>query len=278
LTEDGAYTWRARAVSAGGAGPWSEPSGFRVNTTNSAPRPPLLLAPQNATLVETLTPTLVFSPATDPDGDSLVYDWELSADERFAAALDSGTDVTGTEITLAAPLRENSRVCWRVRADDGQAQSPWVHACFVVSTSDDPPNAPTPGNPSDASVVASLTPVFSWAAAVDPEGAPVFYDVEVKEGDVVVASLTGIGGNAAVASQPLVDGKRYSWRVRATTAWGPASEYSSESGFEVKLPQAAGPTGCGCGLNPGAVWLLGVPLLLRRRRSGVTEMGRRRPW
>ncbi len=207
-----------------------------------------------------------------------MFDWELAADERFTPALDSGTGVTQTRVSLAAALAEDSRVCWRVRADDGQTTSEWVSACFTVSTSDGPPNVPTPGNPSNGSVVATLTPVFSWATAVDPEGAAVFYDVEVKEGDAVIASLLGVGGNATVSREPLVDGKTYSWRVRATTGGsGAASAFSAASSFEVKLPVQQvqqpdpKPTGCGCSFVPGSWLLLGLPLLKRRRRRGMID-------
>lgn len=272
LTEDTEYTWRARAVSAGGPGPWSETGLFRVNTANTAPSAPVVLFPQQGTLVETLTPTLLFLPTPDADGDALVFDWELADDERFAAPLASGVDVTQTRLFVTSPLAEDSRRCWRVRADDGQAQSEWVRACFTISTSDGAPGVPTPFNPSDGSVVTTLTPVFSWARAVDPEGAPVFYDVELKQGDAVVATMEGVSGNAAVSSVPLSVGKDWTWRVRATTAVGPASEYSSASHFEVQELKPA--TGCGCGSMPSGLLMLLAPLLVLRRRRAATAASR----
>lgn len=276
LTEDTEYTWRARAVSAGGAGPYSALGRFFVNLANSAPPAPVLIAPQNGTVVESLTPELAFLPVTDPDLDPVVYDWEAAADETFSAALASGMDGTATRVTVSPALTEDSRVCWRVRADDGLSTSEWVRACFTVTATEGGPNVPTTINPSNGSEVATLAPVFSWAVALDPEGDDVVYDLEVKQGDAV-AGTARVEGTTAVLAAPLEDGKAYSWRVRAVATRGPPSDYSEPSTFTVKLPvtpppettppEMAPPPKCGCDAAPAGV-LLGVAAmtLFRRRR------------
>lgn len=269
LREDGAFTWRARASDAGGAGPWSEEGRFSINAANSAPRPPVLISPQPGSTVSTLTPTLEFLSLGDADGDAVRFDWEVAADASFSAALSSGSDVTATSVVVSVALSEDTRACWRVRADDGQSTSSWVSSCFRVSVSDDAPNVPTTGNPSNGSVVATLTPVFTWASARDPEGQPVFYELEVSEGGAVVATVTRIGGSAALVPAPLVDGKSYSWRVRSVTDEGPASAFSAASTFEVKLPATPEPVAPAKGCNTAGTmsllamlaWFVG-----RRRR------------
>lgn len=268
LLEEGQYTWRARAVSPGGAGPWSVTSSFGVNAANTAPPVPALVSPQNGTRADSLTPRFSFVAAADADGDALTFDWELSADNTFANALASDAALASTSTVAPSPLTEDTRYCWRVRSDDGQATSAWASACFVVSASDSAPGIPTQLNPASGVAVPTRTPVFSWTSATDPEGAPVTYDVEVKQGGAVVATLTGVTGNTAQLPVPLDDGKVFTWRVRAS-AESVFSDYSVEVSFEVKVPEPTSPQGCHCVASPGASFVAGVLLLaLRRRRRG----------
>lgn len=272
LVEDGQYTWRARAVSAGGAGPWSATGSFGVNTANTAPPVPALISPQNGTRVGSLSPRFSFLAEGDADGDALTFDWELAADDTFAAALSSDMNLGGQSLTAPSALTEDERYCWRVRSDDGQATSAWAHACFVVSAEDGAPTVPTPLSPAAGLVVPTRSPVFSWSSATDPEGAPVTYDLEVSQGGAVVASLSGVAGNAAVSPLELADGQTFTWRVRAS-AEGASSDFSAEAAFEVKVPAATGPApttpqGCGCAASPGSGLAAALLLLaLRRRRK-----------
>jgi hypothetical protein len=76
LLEDTTYYWRARAVDPDNvAGDWSSTGQFFVTTTNSPPQPPVIVAPQNGTLVTTLRPELITLNANDADQDPLRYDW-----------------------------------------------------------------------------------------------------------------------------------------------------------------------------------------------------------
>lgn len=271
LQEDATYSWRARAMSAGGAGPWSEPGQFGINTGNAEPTAPVLLSPQNGTLVSTLTPTLAFQPGTDADGDEVTVELEVAADETFANPVASAMGLTQSRFALTTALEEDVRHCWRARSSDGQSTSAWVQACFGVSAEDGAPNVPTLSNPSSDSVVATTTPVFSWATAVDPEGASVFYELELRQGDALVTTLEGLSGNTALVPQALVSGAHYTWRVRAVTRdGGPASAFSAGSAFDVLVPEPAKPaTGCGCSGSPewGGMLLVLAALSLRRRRS-----------
>lgn len=289
LSENGRYTWRARAVGASGAGPWSELGSFVVNATNSAPSAPTLISPAPGSVVDTLTPTLVFVSWGDLDGDALTFDWQLASDETFTTVIDMGTG-SATRVAVTSPLTEDGRYCWRVRADDGQAQSSWERGCFRVSATDDAPTVPTLLAPAEGAIVSSTQPVFAWTAGVDPEGAVVTYELEVTEGGTNVATLAELGGTAMVLAQPLVDGHSYSWRVRAKA--GGVSAFTSVASFTVTLPDAGTPatgggggasgggggttgggggeekpSGCGCSGLPGAeLAVLALALLGRVRR------------
>lgn len=242
-----------------------------MNSGNAEPAAPLLLSPQNGTTVDTLTPTLAFQPGSDADGDEVTVELQVATDETFASAIASATGLTQSRYTLTTPLTEDARHCWRARSADAQSTSAWVQACFRVSAVDGAPNVPTPSNPSNGSVVATTTPVFSWATSIDPEGAVVFYDLEVKQGDAIVLALSGLSGNTALPSEALTAGGHYGWRVRALTRdGGPPSAFSAESTFDVVVPEPAKPaTGCGCSGSPewGSVMVLLAALSLRRRRG-----------
>lgn len=273
LEENLEYTWRARAVAAQGHGPWSDLGRFLVNTANSAPPEPAIVSPQNGTWVDSPTPTLAFLPAADADGDALVFDWEVAPNESFDSPTAFGADTEQTRVTLTAALTEDARYCWRVRADDGQAQSAWVHACFRVSASDGAPTVPVPVAPAAGAVVSTVTPTFSWTGGVDPEGQPGTFEIDVTEGAAAIASLAGVSGSTAALAVPLVDGRTYRWRVRAV-AGETSSAWSSDVEFQVQLPEqpsapAPEPSGCGCTSGgSAALWpgLLMLSALLGRRR------------
>jgi len=300
LVEDTTYTWRARAVAAQGPGPWSDLGQFTVNAMNTAPPQVVLLSPGEGAVVRTLTPTLVFLAPPDADGDALVFDWEVASDEAFTTAIASGTGVSATQVTLSMPLTEDSRACWRVRADDTQAKSSYVSACFRVSALDGAPGAVTHLSPAMGATVSTVNPVFAWTATTDPEGLPLTYELVVSEGATIVATTT-TGGTATVLAQPLVDGRSYQWKVRALTATGPAGAFSMETSFTVRLPDAGTPMaggaagggsaggspqsggsaaggsaggmtteppkgGCGCTSFDAPAVAAGVLLALRRRR------------
>lgn len=273
LMEDGIYTWHARAVSAAGPGPYSAMSSFRINTGNAAPSAPAIVSPQNGTELDTLSPRLVFLPVADPDGDTVTYDWQLTAGESFDMPQASGSGVSDNQVTLPAPLTEDTRYCWRVRARDGQSESAWTRACFTASAMDGAPGVPTLINPTGGRVVDTPSPIFAWAGTADPERQPVTYDLELKTGDTVVTTLTSLVGKTALAPEPLTDGTTYTWRVRAHAGTGASSDWSEAASFSVNLPDETDPktpmsSGCGCDATGGwALFPLALALLLRRRRS-----------
>ncbi|MDQ3265280.1 MAG: PKD domain-containing protein, partial [Myxococcota bacterium] len=265
LLDSNTYRWRARASSAGGSGPWSPFAQFTVRASFAAAGEPVIVSPQNGTVVDSLSPTLVFLPS----GGSSPFDWQLASDDSFATLTASGEDSTATAVTLPQPLVEDGRYCWRVRSDNGATQSAWVKACFRVSAVDDAPTVPTPFNPAVGSVVTTASPVFTWAAATDPEGEAVSYQVELTRGSEVKV-ISGVGGTAAVSAEPLTNGA-YSWRVRAV-AGGGSSAYSTPSAFSVAVPpvddqpETNGCGGCSSASGAFAPMLLALLGVLRRRR------------
>jgi hypothetical protein len=279
LQEGVVYYWQARAVDPGNlASPWSPTGSFLVATGNAPPASPTLVAPANASTVAELRPALTLLAVTDPDGDPVVYDWDLATDGSFAKILDGGVDAAGPGFALAPDLTEDSRYCWRARADDGHATSTYAMACFRVSQQNDPPSIPTLTRPTDALAPTSTAPLFVWEPSTDPEEDPVRYDIEVRDGAGELAGvLDGVEATETFIGRALTGGLTYTWRVRAIDRGGAASEYAAPMRFTPESPDS--PTdgcchadgGCHTGASPGtgatAIGLgLGLIALARRRR------------
>src|SRR5262249_8814803 len=132
LMEDHFYYWHARACDPDNlCGGWSANGQFFVSTTNGAPEPPSIVSPANGSIVEALRPFPVILNADDPDLDPLVYDWDIAKDVAFTQIVESQNNAPpqgaqNTSFTLMADLVEDTRYCFRVRSDDGQAQSAYT--------------------------------------------------------------------------------------------------------------------------------------------------------
>jgi PKD repeat protein len=238
LSEDTTYYWRARAVDPDNVpGDWSTIGRFFVTTVNSAPEPPVIVAPQNGTLVTTLRPELITLNANDADQDILSYDWQLATDDSFGTIVARGDDVpTGgvvsTRFHLGQDLLEDHRYCWRVRADDGRATSAYVSACFLASAVNAAPSVPVLDTPLDFATSVDVTPTYYWVPATDAEGAPITYDVQILDaGGRVVQQLNAVSGTSTQLPVPLQFETSYRWRARAVDSSGLASAFSPSNGF-----------------------------------------------
>ncbi len=287
LMEDRTYYWRARATDPDAlAGDWSQTGQFFVTTMNAPPEPPALVSPQNGTVMAEVRPDLIILNADDSDLDPLVYDWQLATDDTFATIVASGADqspqgTVNTHFDLIADLVEDTRYCWRARSDDGEAQSAYATACFLVSEVNNAPSVPTLNNPSDNGEVITTTPVYSWAPSTDPEGENISYEIEVRQNTTVVAMVTGVSGTVTSMTGELENGGRYTWRARAVDRSGGMSEFSADNAFTVDAPiddPEVVVNGGGCqaadGSDAGSLGLLALGLLglmWRRRESLMTR-------
>ncbi|HVV84913.1 MAG TPA: hypothetical protein VHE35_17735 [Kofleriaceae bacterium] len=292
LMEDHFYYWHVRACDPENlCGGDSATGQFFVTTTNAPPEAPPIVSPQNGSTVGTLRPDLVILNADDADFDPLVYDWDLATDLTFTTIIDGAANVPpqgaqSTALELSNDLLEDHRYCLRVRSDDGQAQSHYNVACFLVSEHDDAPSVPTLEEPSDGMGAASVHPVFSWAPSTDPEDEPITYDLEVKDdAGTLVGSVMGVSGTVTSISPALANRATYTWRARAVDRSGAASEFSPENTFTIDDPSDTGCCHTEGSCNAGdatdgrslAPLGLGLAVLaLRRRRARREPPSRRR--
>ncbi len=221
-------TWhyvRAKASDGLAESAWSAVNSFFVSSVNDPPAAPLIANPSNGAGVTLLSPVLSVHDATDPDNDSLTYEFQVYGDPAMTdiVALEAGVAETQsvTSWTVTTALEENRTYFWRVRAFDGSLASGWTQASsFFVNTVNDAPTAPVLSVPADGSSAATLTPALSVVNATDPENDGLTYNFEVFAGGGLVYSVYGVPGDplgitSITTDTALPDNSTYQWRCRA---------------------------------------------------------------
>ncbi len=216
----------------------TDPQGF------GGPGEPVLLSPVGEEPVLSATPLLTLNNAVDPDGDALTYDFEVYAEEALTTLLAEATGVAEgsgtTGWTVTAPLPEDALAWWRARAQDPQVAGPWAKAeGFFVDEANDPPSAPQPLSPMDATID-TTTPELLATAPIDPEGDPMDVTFELFDAagtalEVIVAEDRGDGTWRGVPLDPLPEDAGYWWGGRAVDDRGGDSGLSDPVFFEVDV-------------------------------------------
>ena len=236
LANDTRFCWHGVAVDEhGNESDPSEDNCFLVNPDNRPPSSPRLRSPtepgdppvgpervpgDNVFRIDRVDSVeLVFSPATDPDGNDLEYvvEW-IAQSELDAQAPGFDGAATAGPLLVAGDdgvhrlngLEDNTFYYWRVVArevlrPDSQTQQPDV-GLFFTSLQNDLPGAPSPLQP-DAPTV---QPTLEARCAVDPDHDRLKHACEVREGDEA--------GDVVVAADNLAGAPRggdcsLSWRV-----------------------------------------------------------------
>ena len=138
LADNAVYLVRVQAHDGVAAGPFAE-STFRVNYINDSPTAPIPINPPNGSTIENQRPRLSVENATDPDGETLLYHFQVFADEDMEdLALERDDIPESVEITfwrVNQPLISGP-YWWRARAIDHAGGGPWsdLHR-FTISLS-----------------------------------------------------------------------------------------------------------------------------------------------
>lgn len=285
LTDDTTYYWRAHAEDPDGlTGADFAAGSFFVNQTNDPPSAVSLQGPAAGAEVATLTPALSVSNATDEDGDTLVYQFEVDSSPAFDSPLSSGPIAEGgagqTAFTPAA-LTDNTDYFWRARAFDGTAVGEWTTGSFFVNTANDPPGQPVAQNPAAGAIVDRKNVRFTVRNAEDPDRDPVSYVFTIWKDEELTeiqeqSAVTSAGANGETSFTPaetLKGGKSYWWT--ATAQDDSALEGTASEAQRFKTNGGGGGGGGGCSVagdrrGTGLVWVmflaLGSVFLYRRKR------------
>ncbi|WP_298434851.1 Ig-like domain-containing protein, partial [Geobacter sp.] len=246
LADNTQYYWRSRAVDQHGATSNWVSAAFFTNTANDAPTAPTVNTPPNGTYnlneVVTLTPTLKVNNATDADRDTLSYAFEIDTVNTFDSPNKQTSPIIAegagtTSWAVAKPLTDNSVWYWRVKANDGQADGPWMSAQFFVNLQNEAPNVPTIVAPSDNGEVTSTTPTLT-VSTTDVDHDAISCNFEIYSDSTLKTFVAGAevpGTSWKVADNtPLADNTRYYWRAKAKDEHGYYSTWMATSSFTVK--------------------------------------------
>jgi hypothetical protein len=232
LTNHEKYYWQVIAQDPLGASTPSLVRAFVVNTGNTPPTEPIIVSPPPGGQSPFSNTPLVIRNSTDAENDLITYVFEIDTVNTF----DSGDKKASGQIIqsagdttswVAINLIENKRYYWRVKAQDGRAESAWVVSNFLVNAVNDPPPTPTVKNPGNGAWSAVQQPSFEANPVIDPEGEAVRYEFEIYRDAALTNKLTGgISDTTAwIVATPLADKTTYWWRLRAVDAQGAASPW-----------------------------------------------------
>ncbi|WP_265284513.1 fibronectin type III domain-containing protein [Verminephrobacter aporrectodeae] len=232
LTNHVKYFWRVLAKDALGARTSSSARWFTVNTGNTAPSAPVLLSPPLGGQSTASATALVIQNSVDAENDLITYVFEIdtvntfdSSDKKSSGQVIQGSSGSSWTVT---DLLENRRYWWRVKAQDGRAESAWTAGHFLMNALNEAPPTPTVKNPGNGAWTASQQPSLEVNPVVDPEGDPVHYGFEVfRDAAMTQQVAQGSSDNTAfIVPAVLADRTTHWWRVRALDGQGLASAWS----------------------------------------------------
>jgi PKD repeat protein len=249
LWEDVRYTWDAAATDEHGLqGAFCEPEPFFFTLVDGAPGQPFFVDPLDGDTVDDLSPALVATEVSDPEGLSVEYEFDVDLEASFDTAQHhagtvpaSGNGEVVWDLGAAAViLPENTWIWARVRAVDGSGiESPPDVIQFWMRGNNQAPPVPPLLLPEDGAPLDEGFPVLVCGNVQDPEGDLVFYEFRVSrdpQGTDVVSGRGGLlGGSGEAGSDAAtswrvdraLDGE-YFWTARAldeagaASAWAPA--------------------------------------------------------
>ncbi|WP_283134725.1 Ig-like domain-containing protein [Rhizohabitans arisaemae] len=265
LTDGWAVRWRARAVSASAASPWSAWQQLDIEVPKPGVAQLQVIPSQvvNGTTVTTvLTPSL-HAQVTYAPGGTLRAEFEVEHDpaapqgqgagQIWATAVDGGA---GTQVGVAVPagaLIDGWTVRWRVRALAGELASAWSSwQRLVVDRPDSAPAAGdlqvTPSKTVNGRLVTGTETPQLRATLTDPRGDALSAEFEIEHdpaapqgqgsGQVWTGSVSGVQPDAQAAltvpAGELADGWLVRWRVRAVSATA-ASPWSGWQALKVDV-------------------------------------------
>jgi hypothetical protein len=251
LDDGTTYRWRARSYDGTAYSSWTSYVTFTVQiaATNNTPSQPTPLSPINNDVVTTAPVILAITNGIDPDGDPLVYDFQIASDSAFNSVIATRQNVTETSGQTEATFgsfspTEGQRYWWRVRSEDtaGAQSSYTTPTSFTfsgLSTGGDEYTADVAW-PVDGQSVPSNQPTLR-AQNITAAGVNFYYfDLSTDSNFVTsVANSEPIDEQAGGFTEWTVPielnaGETYYWRVRANNyAYSPITSFTVSAEEEV---------------------------------------------
>jgi hypothetical protein len=227
-----------------------------LNGTNpvlcNAPSVPKIVVPADGQEVTELSPIFAVENSTDPDGDTVTYEFEIFADSQMTIPVETQTNIvetpSETSWSVSEPLLDNTWYFWRVRATDGIGFSMWAYGSFFANTQNDPPEDFFISSPADGTDVDTINPVLVVTNSIDVDGDQVAYIFEIYE-DANLSNLVAVsdgilagenGDTSWTVADPLSDNTLYYWRAISLDEHG-AMTMTAPASFFVNLENDAPP-------------------------------------
>jgi hypothetical protein len=227
LTVGHAYKWWVRALTNNGNfSAWGTGATFSV-TPLPAPAP----APVT---VAGATPSFSWSAVAGAD----LYDVWVNDSTTGQSQVLRNTQITGNSWTASFALTPAHAYQWWVRAvNAGGDTSPWSAGTgFAIALL----NAPAQLGPNNTTA-SSATPTFQWASVAGAASYDLWAD-DLTTGQTEVVRNTQLAATSWTATSPLVPGHKYQWWVRAFSADGDYSPWSTAS-FTIAAGAVVPPSG-----------------------------------
>ncbi len=243
------YFWRVNTKNVAGTSVYSTVWSF---TTSAAPLAPVLIAPINLAVNQSVNPNLSWNASVG----AATYRVQVSTLNTFATTVFNDSTVTGTSQPLTG-LNPGTTYFWRVNAKNVAGTSPYSTRSFTTAATI--PLPPVLSAPADASIDIKLNPTLIWFSSVGATS----YRLQLDTSQAFAAPVLD-DSTITILQQPLVGLKTnttYYWRMNAKNSGG-TSAYSTIWRFTT-----------GTGLAPGAVPLLTVGTFGIMATSAVTNTG-----
>ncbi|MBN2123094.1 MAG: hypothetical protein JW821_02270, partial [Deltaproteobacteria bacterium] len=217
LKENSLYHWRVRAFDGKSYSAWAAGS-FFVNRHNDPPGKPFPKSP-SGNEIQGNGAVLSVVPSTDPDGDEVIYTFEVYGDGALTHLLDTGVCMDSSWEASGGWIQGRTYY-WRARTTDEHGLSgEWSDpAWFRVSSTEKAPDVPVANSPLHGGILVSATPVLS----VKNTAQATHYHFEIYgDADLRQPLASGVlpGGDLITSWNPgiaLKEGETYYWRCRAS--------------------------------------------------------------
>ncbi len=208
------YYWKVRAADGNNAGYWSNTSKF---TTTLMP-PKGLFPKDSATGVHSLVHFVWAEKDTNA-----IYRLQVSMQMNFATYVFEANNLTEPMTSMDA-IYYNKAYFWRLQVTIGNCTSAWSKP-MRFKTYIAPPVLL---EPADSATAVNIFPTFKWEAVIAAATYEIWIDSTLNF--TTALSRIGIPANEIRILSPLVEYKRYYWKVRAYNEDG-VSEWSETRTF-----------------------------------------------
>ncbi len=192
LQDNAVYYWKSIVTDEHGVVTETNISSFIVNTANHAPIAPAILAPASQAEVAAVDIELSVNNSSDSDNDTLAYYFEIDKANAFDSSAKRISGALSEGRWMVSGLEDHTEYFWRVKADDGKAESLWTYGSFFVNIVNYAASTPIIKNPAQkAWAVDTLTPILEAAPPIDNDRDIIKYEFELYLDSTLTQRIAG---------------------------------------------------------------------------------------